>query len=155
MLGIIDHHRQMVAGILMKVLADETVLCMKTKNAHWNVEGPDFGDKHLFFERQFGQMDEMIDSVAERIRIIGHYAPATLTKYLQLTHLTEQTREKNTGEGFIQLLLADHESIIIHLRENIETIGNDYKDNGTADFITQLLQTHERMAWFLRSHLPA
>ena len=91
-IGITETNRQEVATELSKILADETVLYIKTKNAHWNIEGADFYDKHKFFESQFGQLDELIDSVAERIRAIGHYAPATLQSYLDLTHLTEKTK---------------------------------------------------------------
>lgn len=152
-IGITDSHRQSVANELAKILADETVLYIKTKNAHWNIEGADFYDKHKFFETQFGQLDEMIDSVAERIRSIGHYAPATLKSYLSLTHLSEQTREKNDSQGFIKELLEDHESIIIVLREHIKSFTNDFHDLGTSDFVTGLMETHEKMAWFLRSHL--
>jgi starvation-inducible DNA-binding protein len=152
-IGINDANRQAVATELAKILADETVLYTKTKNAHWNIEGADFYDKHKFFEAQFGQLDEMIDSVAERIRTIGHYAPATLKAYLSLTHLTEQTREKNDSYGFIKELLEDHESIIIVLREHIKSFSNDFHDLGTSDFATGLMETHEKMAWFLRSHL--
>lgn len=152
-IGIADTNRQEVANELAKILADETVLYIKTKNAHWNIEGADFYDKHKFFETQFGQLDEMIDNVAERIRSIGHYAPATLKSYLSLTHLTEATREKNDSQGFIKELLEDHESIIIVLREHIKSFANDFHDLGTSDFITGLMETHEKMAWFLRSHL--
>ena len=90
-IGITEGNRQVVATELSKVLADETVLYIKTKNAHWNIEGEDFYEMHKFFETQFEQLDEMIDNVAERIRSIGHYAPATLKSYLSLGHLTEQT----------------------------------------------------------------
>ena len=152
-IGITDTNRQAVANELAKVLADETVLYIKTKNAHWNIEGADFYDKHKFFETQFGQLDEMIDSVAERIRSIGHYAPATLKSYLSLTHLSEATREKNDSQGYIKELLEDHESLIIVLREHIKPFTNDFHDLGTSDFITGLMETHEKMAWFLRSHL--
>jgi starvation-inducible DNA-binding protein len=152
-IGISDKNRQAVANELAKVLADETVLYIKTKNAHWNIEGADFYDKHKFFENQFGQLDEMIDNVAERIRSIGHYAPATLKSYLSLTHLTELTNDKNDSQGFIKELLEDHESIIIVLREHIKSFANDFHDSGTSDFITGLMETHEKMAWFLRSHL--
>ena len=152
-IGITETNRQAVANELAKVLADETVLYTKTKNAHWNIEGPDFYDKHKFFETQFGQLDEIIDSVAERIRSIGHYAPATLKSYLSLTHLTETIREKNDSYGFIKELLVDHESIIIVLREHIKSFTDNFHDQGTSDFITGLMETHEKMAWFLRSHL--
>ncbi len=152
-IGITDANRQAVAAELAKILADETVLYIKTKNAHWNIEGVDFYDKHKFFETQFGQLDDMIDSVAERIRSIGHYAPATLKSYLSLTHLTEQTRAQNDSQGLIKGLLEDHESIIIILREHINSLANNFHDIGTSDFITGLMEAHEKMAWFLRSHL--
>jgi starvation-inducible DNA-binding protein len=154
-IGITDQHRQAVAGELAKILADETVLYIKTKNAHWNIEGADFYDKHKFFETQFGQLDELIDNVAERIRSIGHYAPATLKSYLSLTHLTEETREQNDSQGFIKELLEDHESIIMNLREHINVFANEFHDFGSSDFITGLMETHEKMAWFLRSHVKS
>jgi starvation-inducible DNA-binding protein len=55
--------------------------------------------------------------------------------------------------GFIKSLLADHETIIIHLRENINRYADEWKDAGTSDFITGLMETHEKMAWMLRAHL--
>lgn len=152
-IGITDPNRQTVALELSKILADETVLYIKTKNAHWNIEGADFFDKHKFFETQFGQLDEIIDRVAERIRSIGHYAPATLKSYLGLTHLTEASSEKNDSHGFIKELLEDHESIIIVLREHIKSFTSVLHDAGSSDFITGLMETHEKMAWFLRAHL--
>ncbi len=152
-IGITDNNRQQITNKLSIILADETVLYIKTKNAHWNVEGPDFYDKHKFFETQFGQLDELIDAVAERIRTIGHYAPATLKSYLDLTRLTEQTSEKNDSQGFIKELLEDHQSIIFNLREHIVIFADELNDIGTSDFITGLMETHEKMAWFLRSHL--
>lgn len=152
-IGISENNRQSVAFELAKLLADETVLYTKTKNAHWNIEGADFCDKHKFFETQFEQLDGMIDSVAERIRYIGHYAPASIQSYLKLTHLSEQTRERNDSHGFIEELLQDHESIIIFIRKQIHSFANDFLDIGSSDFITGLMQAHEKMAWFLRSHL--
>lgn len=152
-IGISDENCQAVADELSKILADEYVLYTKTRNAHWNVEGPDFFDKHKFFESQYEQLDEFIDNVAERIRMLGHYSPATLTAFLSLTQLTEMSREKNDSLGFIKELLADHETIIIKLRENINRFADDFRDLGTSDFITGLMENHEKMAWFLRSHL--
>jgi starvation-inducible DNA-binding protein len=151
-IGITDVNRQAVATQLAKLLADEAVLYIKTKNAHWNLEGADFYEKHKFFETQFGQLDEIIDNVAERIRSLGHYAPATLKSYLSLTHLTEQTSEHNDSQGFIKELLMDYESIIIELRMHIDSLAKEFHDFGTSDFITGLMERREKMAWFLRSH---
>jgi starvation-inducible DNA-binding protein len=152
-IGISPAHLQAVASELSKLLADEFLLYTKTRNAHWNVEGPDFHTKHIFFEEQYEQLDDIMDSVAERIRQLGHYAPATLQSFLQLTHLTEKLGQPNDSLGFIKELLTDHESIIIFLREKITPFANEYGDAGTSDYITGLMETHEKMAWFLRAHL--
>ncbi|RTL57592.1 MAG: DNA starvation/stationary phase protection protein [Sphingobacteriales bacterium] len=152
-IGIAPQHLAEVAHALNILLADEHVLYIQTRNAHWNVEGSDFLTKHRFFEEQYQQIETIIDSVAERIRTLGHYAEATMAGFLKLTHLTEATREKNDSTGFIKSLLASHETIIIHLRENIEQFSAKWKDAGTSDFITGLMETHEKMAWMLRAHL--
>lgn len=152
-IGITAKNRQLVATELSKILSDETVLYTKTKNAHWNFEGPDFYDKHKFFEIQFGQLDEIIDNVAERIRSIGYPAPGTLKLFLSLTRLKEAAHSATDGQGLIQELLKDHERIIVLLRAQIETFSKAYQDAGSSDFITGLVETHEKMSWFLRSHL--
>jgi starvation-inducible DNA-binding protein len=152
-IGIKPGNLAEVALSLNKLLADEHILYIKTRNAHWNIEGPDFLTKHKFFEEQYRQIESIIDDVAERIRTLGHYAEATLAGFLNLTHLTEESREKNDSTGFIKILLEAHESIIIHLRENIDQYANKWKDAGSSDFITGLMETHEKMAWMLRAHL--
>lgn len=152
-IGITPENRQAVSEQLAKLLADEYVLYTKTRNAHWNVEGPDFLSKHKFFEEQYGLLEGFIDSVAERIRKIGHYAPATLKNFLALTHLTEYSERKNDSLGYIKDLLADHETVIEFIRGNINPIADEYGDAGTSDYLTGLMEEHEEMAWILRSHL--
>jgi starvation-inducible DNA-binding protein len=152
-IGISDKNRKAVAAQLSRLLADEFILYTKTRNAHWNIEGKDFHSVHLFFEEQYEQLDEVMDSVAERIRQLGHYAPATLKEFLNLTQLSEKLGEKNDSQGFIKELLADHEGIIIFIRENINPFANEFKDAGTSDFITGLMEDHEKLAWMLRAHL--
>lgn len=151
-IGLTEKNTEAVATELSKILADEYILYTKTKNAHWNIEGPDFLEKHTFFEGQFKQLDVFVDTVAERIRSIGHYAPATLGVFLELTRLSEQLHERNNSHGFIQELLTDHESIIMKLRENIHYFAHECHDMGSSDFITGLMESHEKMAWILRSH---
>ena len=152
-IGISPKNLQAVAAELSKLLADEFVLYTKTRNAHWNVEGPDFHSMHIFFEQQYEELEDKVDEVAERIRKLGHYAPATLQSFLSLTHLTEKPGEKNDSLGFIKELLTDHENVIIFIRENIDPFDEEYGDAGTSDFITGLMETHEQMAWMLRAHL--
>ena len=152
-IGISKENLSGVTHILNGFLADEFLLYLKTRNAHWNIEGSDFHTMHKFFEEQYEQLDETMDEVAERIRMLGHYAPATMKSYLELTHLTELSRQENDSAGFIKELLGDHESIIIRLRENINLFASELNDLGTSDFITGLMETHEKMAWMLRAHL--
>lgn len=152
-IGISEENKKAVSAQLAKLLADEYVLYTKTRNAHWNVEGPDFHSMHLFFESQYEQLDEIMDSVAERMRMLGHYAPGTLKSFLQLTHLAELTERSNDSLGFIRELTEDHDSIIEFIRGNINPFANDYGDAGTSDFITGLMEDHEKMAWMLRAHL--
>jgi len=152
-IGITEQNRKAVSIELSKLLADEFVLYTKTRNAHWNVEGADFHSMHLFFESQYEQLDDVMDGVAERIRTLGHYAPATLKDFLALTHLTERTNGKNDSLSFIKELVEDHESVIEFIRGNIEPFAAKYHDYGTSDYITGLMETHEKLAWMLRSHL--
>ena len=152
-IGIKSENRQAVAEILCKLLADEFVLYTKTRNAHWNVEGPDFHSMNIFFEGQYQQLADLMDGVAERIRTIGHYAPGTLKEFLELTHLSEVTNQKNDSAGFITELLADHDTIIDFIRGSIDAVQEKYNDSGTSDYITGFIETHEKMAWMLRAHL--
>ena len=80
-IGITDDNRKSVSVELGKILADEYVLITKTRNAHWNTEGIHFYEKHKFFESQYEQINEIIDKVAERIRMIGHYEIASLISF--------------------------------------------------------------------------
>lgn len=138
------------ATALNQLLADEHVLYIKTRNAHWNVEGPDFYTKHKFFEEHYTALQKTIDEIAERVRYLGHYALASMGEYLEVTHLSEEFRAKNDGPGYMRALLLDHESIIMHCRENIDHLT---ADQGTVDFITGVMEKHEKMAWMLRAHL--
>jgi starvation-inducible DNA-binding protein len=152
-IGISEANRKIVAGQLDILLADEFVLYTKTLNAHWNLEGPDFHSVHLYFEELYEQAQEIVDSVAERIRQLGHYAPASLKDFLKLTHLTEQLTGKNNSLDLIKNLLGDHESIIEFIRGNVKEFDEAHKDAGTSDFVTGLMEKHEKIAWMLRAHL--
>ena len=151
-IGIKETNLKVVAGQLAKLLADESVLLTKTYNAHWNVEGADFHAAHKFFESQYEELRDFIDDIAERMRALGHFAPATMKEFLELSQLSEKRKNDNSSAGYIKDLLADHESIIITLRENIIKCA-EANDLGTSDFVTGLMEKHEKMAWMLRSHL--
>lgn len=151
-IGIPENHLQEVAAHLNKLLANETVLYIKTRNYHWNIEGPNFMELHKFYEGQYEELDEIIDQVAERVRKLGHYAEGRLKDLLKLTDLEEQDYT-SISKNQLENLLNDHETIIRLLRNLIPDFGEKNKDLGTADFITGIMEIHEKMAWMIRSYL--
>ena len=151
-IGIPEKNLQKIALELNKALADEFVLYTKTRNYHWNVTGSNFMEMHKFYEGQYEQLDTVIDDMAERIRAIGHHAEARLSDYIELTNLVEQqyTDDQNKQLG---ILLDDHETIIRNLRRLTGEFTDKLGDVGTADFVTGVMEMHEKMAWMIRSYL--
>lgn len=150
-IGISDGSRAAVVTILNALLADEYVLYTKTRNYHWNVVGPQFNDLHKFFEKQYEAVDGLIDEVAERARALGGHALGTLTEFAKETRLPEQPGDYPDARTMVTRLLADHERLIKQLRADIETTASTHQDVGTSDFLTGLMETHEKMAWMLRA----
>lgn len=151
-LGLSSKARETVLGLLFKLLADEHVLYVKTRNFHWNVTGLDFGSLHLFFEKQYGELAETIDEIAERIRSLGGTAPGSMKEFLKLARLEEQPGDHLAAEKMLAALLTDHETIIRELRTDIDLIDKA-GDAGTNDFLTGIMEEHEKKAWMLRAHL--
>jgi len=152
-LGIPEHDIEEVATILNILLADEYVLYTKTRNAHWNITGSNFFELHKFFESQYELLDVMIDETAERIRSLGHFALGSLKDFLSVTQMDEENHDFGNAQQIIQALANDHETIIRIIRNDIIPISDKYRDLGTADFVTGLMEKHEKMAWMLRSFI--
>jgi starvation-inducible DNA-binding protein len=152
-IGISENNRKSVIQILSSLLADEYVLYTKTRNYHWNVVGPQFNDLHKFFQGQYEAIDGTIDEVAERIRTLGGKSPATLAEFVKTARLNEKPGEYPAASAMIAGLLEDHETVIRNLRVDVEKTINECQDAGTGDFLTGLMEEHEKMAWMLRSFL--
>jgi len=152
-IGIDEKNRAGTVQLLNHLLADEYVLYTKTRYYHWNVTGPRFHTLHLFFETQYEALDEIIDQVAERVRQLGFFALGTLEQFNKITRLSENFGEVPPADQMIQNLLDDHETVIRQLRTDLEKASDNYHDVGTNDFLTALMEQHEKMAWMLRAHL--
>jgi starvation-inducible DNA-binding protein len=152
-IGIAEEQRKAVVRILNTVLADEFLLYVKSRRFHWNVEGPDFSELHELFQKHYEQLGEVIDDVAERARALDGIAAGSFEEYLELTRLKEETAHRYDARGMIAALLADHEAVIRNLRRDLQTCSNEHGDEGTMDFLTGLMQAHEKMAWMLRVYL--
>ena len=137
-IGIDEKNRQAVVDLLQPALANLNILYNKTRNFHWNITGPRFHTLHLFLEEQYKELAEAADEVAERIRQLGGFAIGTLKEYLAKGELTEEPGVRPPADGMIATLVADHETIIKGLREDIDKCDDDYEDTGTADFLTRI-----------------
>jgi starvation-inducible DNA-binding protein len=152
-IGLTDTQRDGTVLMLNTLLADEYLLYTKTRNYHWNVVGPQFNDLHKFFEEQYTELNDIVDDVAERARALGGNAIGTLAEFLKHARLKEQQGEYPEAREMLAQLQADHEATIRQLRVDLETCADTYHDMGTNDFLTELMQRHETMAWMLRSFL--
>ncbi len=153
-IGIPEDHRASVVAILNTLLSDEYVLYTKTRNYHWNVAGPQFNDLHKFFEAQYEELDDIVDEVAERARSLGGHAFGSLAEFTRHARLKEHPGEIADAAGMLANLRADHERVIRQLRTDLEACLETHRDAGTSDFLTGLMERHEKMAWMLRAFLP-
>jgi starvation-inducible DNA-binding protein len=148
-----EKNRKAVVRIINTLLADEFILATQTRNGHWNVTGPRFHDLHTLFASQYEILDTILDDVAERTRALGGHALGTATEFLKLARLREQPGELPRAAQMTAALLASHEVVIRQLREDLVTCAQKHGDAGTADFLTGLMEQHEKMAWMLRAVL--
>ncbi|GBD03065.1 General stress protein 20U [bacterium HR19] len=143
-LGIDRKKAEEIIRILSDILANEFVLYVKARNYHWNVVGMNFIELHKLFEKIYEELNEFVDDIAERIRTLGGHPPSTLKEFLELAKLKEHPGTYPDAKTMIKNLLEDHEFIIKEV---------DKADIGTADLLTEILRSHEKTAWMLRSLL--
>jgi starvation-inducible DNA-binding protein len=152
-IGIDKSNRDKVARIINLLLADEYVLYTKTLNYHWNVYGPAFDQFHSFFEKQYLDLFEIIDTVAERAQSVGFRSLGTMSEFLKHTRLKEEQDGKTPQDlDMVKGLLNDHESIIKSLRKDT-ALCLKYGDGGTEHLLAEIMEKHEKMAWMLRSFI--
>jgi starvation-inducible DNA-binding protein len=152
-IGLSDTQLAGVVDLLNHDVADVYVLIVKTKKHHWDVVGPQFRTLHLLWEEQYTALSENLDLMAERIRTLGGYPVGTMAGCLQLASIKEHPGDVPKASSMVERMVEDHEQIIRNLREHVDACGEEYSDQGTADFLTGLMEEHEKMAWMLRSFL--
>jgi starvation-inducible DNA-binding protein len=150
-IGIEEQDRREIAAGLSRLLADTFTLYLKTHNFHWNVTGPMFRTLHVMFEEQYNELWVANDLIAERIRALGLYAPATYKEFGKLTSIAEEDGVP-AAMHMVRLLVEGHETAARTARAVITT-AESAGDAPTADLLTERLQVHEKTAWMLRSLL--
>jgi starvation-inducible DNA-binding protein len=150
-IGLTEEQREGVIGLLNSDLADLYLLLIKTKKYHWDVVGPQFRSLHQLWEEQYESLTVSIDKTAERVRTLGGYPVGTAEGFLKHSTIKEQPGTLPNANEMVLSLVNDHEQVIRNLREHIDRCGEEFHDEGTADFLTGLMEEHEEMAWMLRS----
>lgn len=149
--GLTDQSRVRVAEGLATLLADTYALYLKTQNFHWNVTGPEFFSLHVLFEKQYTELAENIDEVAERIRALGLYVDGSFSAFKDRTAISEEHKVRMAKEMILELVKA-HE-IVIRAARNLSQIAESENDAATVDLLGRKLNIHEKQAWMLRSQV--
>jgi starvation-inducible DNA-binding protein len=146
-----NESNEAVVEALSELLASSYTLYLKTHNYHWNVTGPMFTTLHTLFEEQYTELALAVDEVAERIRTLGAFAPASFTAFAELSAVSEEKGHPK-AEEMIRVLVADQKAISDVAQRVIEA-AEPLNDSATADLGTRRMDLHEKNAWMLRSHL--
>jgi starvation-inducible DNA-binding protein len=138
---------------LNTLLADEYTTFTQTLNYHWNMTGPQFHSLHLFLGEQYRAQLDIMDEVAERVRVLGHYPLSTVTEMVAERTLSEKSEKDLNSQQMLAALYEDHLNIQMRIRDFLNKEETLEKDPGTQDFLISVLKRHEMVGWKLKSHL--
>lgn len=144
------NNQKILVEKLLQYLASTYALYLKTQNFHWNVTGPAFFVLHSFFEKQYQELAEAIDVIAEQIRTFGVLIPGTFKHLNRLTKIKDAAGKKNAKKMIAQLL-ADH-VLMSDLTKELISISKDYQNDFVQDLSINRLKWHEKIIWMLRSY---
>src|ERR1700726_3003238 len=138
---------------LNQLLADTMTLRDLYKKSHWQVAGPTFYQLHLLFDKHHDEQSELVDTIAERIQLLGGVSLAMAADIAETTRIARPPRGREEVPVQLSRLLDAHQIIIGHCRilaERATTLGDD----GTNDLaVSDVLRTNELQVWFLSEHL--
>lgn len=146
--------RQSVA-ILNQTLADSITLRDMYKKHHWQVVGPTFNELHLMYDKHFEAQVAIVDSIAERIQILGGISLAMSADIAEETKIPRPPRGREAAAVQLSRLIDAHKHILQEARKNAEK-AQDAGDSGTNDLlVSDVLRANELQVWFLSEHLVA
>ena len=138
---------------LNQVLADTMTLRDLYKKSHWQVAGPTFYQLHLLFDKHFGEQVELVDTLAERIQLLGGVSIAMAPDVAETTQIERPPRGREEVPVQLSRLLDAHQVIIGETRK-LARRASQLGDDGTNDLlISEVLRTNELQVWFLSEHL--
>src|ERR1700732_364020 len=138
---------------LNQLLADTMTLRDLYKKSHWQVAGPTFYQLHLLFDKHFGEQSELVDTIAERIQLLGGLSIAMAHDVAETTQIERPPKGREEVPVQISRLLDAHQIIIRDCRalaKRASAVGDD----GTNDLaVSGALRLNELQVWFLSEHL--
>jgi starvation-inducible DNA-binding protein len=134
---------------LRTILGTNFGLYFKSHSYHWNIEGPDFVQYHKFLGKFYEQVFDNTDLIAEKIRMLGAYAPVSLTRIHEFSDIEEDSSIPDARMMFKNLIDAN-DRLIVHLRAGI-VAADGANEPAIGNFLQDLLDQHQKHAWFLRS----
>lgn len=139
--------------MLNQILADTMSLRDLYKKHHWQVAGETFYQLHLLFDKHFGEQVELVDSIAERIQLLGGISIAVAHDVAETTQIARPPRGREEVPVQISRLLEAHETILKEARQAARK-ADDLGDDGTNDLlVSDVIRTNELQVWFLSEHL--
>ena len=140
---------------LNQLLADTITLRDMYKKHHWQVAGATFYQLHLLFDKHHGEQDELVDTLAERIQLLGGVSIAMAADVAETTIIPRPPRGREEVPVQISRLLEAHEFILKESRTMAREAA-EVGDDGTNDvLISDVIRTNELQVWFLSEHLVA
>lgn len=138
---------------LNQVLADTMTLRDLYKKHHWQVAGHTFYQLHLLFDKHFGEQSELVDTIAERIQLLGGISLAMAADVAETTMIPRPPRGREEVPVQISRLLHAHEVILLEARSMAKQ-ASENGDDGTNDLlVSNVIRTNELQVWFLAEHL--
>jgi starvation-inducible DNA-binding protein len=140
---------------LNQLLADTITLRDMYKKHHWQVAGATFYQLHLLFDKHHGEQDELVDTIAERIQLLGGVSIAMAADVAETTIIPRPPRGREEVPVQISRLLEAHEFILKEAR-TMAREASEVGDDGTNDLmVSDVIRTNELQVWFLSEHLVA
>jgi len=143
---ITDEDSDKIAISLNLLLTDEYLLYSKTRNTHWNINDPYFYESYTLFENQYESLNQVINDIAQKVRSLGHSSMDSMKDCMGIKPMCQENHEFHDSKQIIQNLVNGHESIILVIQDKIAPIYYKYKEPDKADFVTRLMQQHQKMA---------
>lgn len=138
---------------LNQLLADSIALRDMYKKHHWQVSGPTFYQLHLLFDKHFDEQVEIVDTIAERIQLLGGVTIAMGADVGEMTKVARPPRGREEVPVQIARLLEAHKLIIKECHD-IAKAADDAGDDGTNDLVvSDVLRPNELQSWFIGQHL--